>query len=83
MRRARVGIRRADRSRSEPGERMPATHPVRVDGEQIFVSVAEDQVNASGDACNAGVGPVLQATPFARSVVSVIEEENPPRARPG
>ena len=23
-----------------------------------------------------GVGPVLQATPFARSVVSVIEEEN-------
>jgi len=33
-------------------------------------------MNASGDA-GTGVGPVLQATPFARSVVSVIEEENP------
>jgi toluene monooxygenase system protein D len=33
-------------------------------------------MNASGDA-GAGVGPVLHATPFARSVVSVIEEENP------
>jgi hypothetical protein len=32
-------------------------------------------VSTSGDA-DLGVGPVLQATPFARSVVSVIEEEN-------
>jgi toluene monooxygenase system protein D len=32
-------------------------------------------VNTSGDA-GYGVGPVLHATPFARSVVSVIEEEN-------
>ena len=30
-------------------------------------------MNTSGDL---GVGPVLHATPFARSVVSVIEEEN-------
>jgi toluene monooxygenase system protein D len=33
-------------------------------------------MNASGDA-GTGVGPVLHATPFAWSVVSVIEEENP------
>jgi toluene monooxygenase system protein D len=32
-------------------------------------------MNTSGDA-HLGVGPVLHATPFARSVVSVIEEEN-------
>jgi toluene monooxygenase system protein D len=32
-------------------------------------------VSTSGDA-GYGVGPVLHATPFARSVVSVIEEEN-------
>ncbi len=32
-------------------------------------------MSTSGDA-GSGVGPVLQATPFARSVVSVIEEEN-------
>jgi toluene monooxygenase system protein D len=32
-------------------------------------------VNASG-AAEYGVGPVLQATPFARSVVAVIEDEN-------
>ena len=33
-------------------------------------------MSTSGDA-GTGVGPVLHATPFARSVVSVIEEENP------
>jgi toluene monooxygenase system protein D len=33
-------------------------------------------VSTSGDA-KYGVGPVLHATPFARSVVSVIERENP------
>ena len=32
-------------------------------------------MSTSGDA-GLGVGPVLHATPFARSVVSVIEEEN-------
>ena len=32
-------------------------------------------MSTSGDA-GYGVGPVLHATPFARSVVSVIEEEN-------
>jgi toluene monooxygenase system protein D len=32
-------------------------------------------VSTSGDA-GYGVGPVLHATPFAQSVVSVIEEEN-------
>jgi toluene monooxygenase system protein D len=32
-------------------------------------------VSTSGDS-DLGVGPVLQATPFARSVVSVIQEEN-------
>jgi toluene monooxygenase system protein D len=32
-------------------------------------------MSTSGDPGN-GVGPVLHATPFARSVVSVIEEEN-------
>jgi toluene monooxygenase system protein D len=32
-------------------------------------------MSTSGDA-RLGVGPVLHATPFARSVVSVIEEEN-------
>jgi toluene monooxygenase system protein D len=32
-------------------------------------------VSTSGDV-GYGVGPVLHATPFARSVVSVIEEEN-------
>ncbi|HEV7830657.1 MAG TPA: hypothetical protein VGP04_17795 [Pseudonocardiaceae bacterium] len=32
-------------------------------------------MSASGGADD-GVGPVLHATPFARSVVSVIEEEN-------
>jgi toluene monooxygenase system protein D len=32
-------------------------------------------VSASGGADD-GVGPVLHATPFARSVVSVIEEKN-------
>ena len=32
-------------------------------------------MSTSGDA-DLGVGPVLHATPFARSVVSVIEEEN-------
>jgi len=32
-------------------------------------------MSKSGDA-HLGVGPVLHATPFARSVVSVIEEEN-------
>lgn len=32
-------------------------------------------MSTSGDATY-GVGPVLHATPFARSVVSVIEEEN-------
>src|SRR6201986_3565629 len=32
-------------------------------------------MSTSGDA-HLGVGPVLHATPFARSVVSVIEEEN-------
>jgi toluene monooxygenase system protein D len=32
-------------------------------------------VSASGDV-GYGVGPVLHSTPFARSVVSVIEEEN-------
>jgi toluene monooxygenase system protein D len=35
-------------------------------------------VSASGDATCDGVGPVLHATPFAWSVVSVIEEENSP-----
>ena len=33
-------------------------------------------MNTSGDLGVDGVGPVLHATPFARSVVSVIEEEN-------
>src|SRR5260370_33312099 len=33
------------------------------------------RVSTSGDA-GYGVGPVLHTTPFARSVVSVIEEEN-------
>ncbi|HEY3649730.1 MAG TPA: MmoB/DmpM family protein [Streptosporangiaceae bacterium] len=33
-------------------------------------------MNTSGDLGVEGVGPVLHATPFARSVVSVIEEEN-------
>ena len=33
-------------------------------------------MNTFGDFGVEGVGPVLQATPFARSVVSVIEEEN-------
>jgi toluene monooxygenase system protein D len=33
-------------------------------------------MNTSGDFGVEGVGPVLHATPFARSVVSVIEEEN-------
>ena len=32
-------------------------------------------MSTSGDA-QLGVGPVLHATPFARSVVAVIEEEN-------
>ena len=32
-------------------------------------------MSTSGDA-DLGVGPVLHATPFARAVVSVIEEEN-------
>jgi nitrite reductase/ring-hydroxylating ferredoxin subunit len=50
-------------------------YPVRLDGEQIFVSVGEDEMSPSGDV-GYGVGPVLHATPFARSVVSVIEEEN-------
>jgi toluene monooxygenase system protein D len=35
-------------------------------------------VSASGDAACDGVGPVLHATPFAWSIVSVIEEENSP-----
>ena len=33
-------------------------------------------MNTSGALGVEGVGPVLHATPFARSVVSVIEEEN-------
>ena len=33
-------------------------------------------MNTSGDLGVEGVGPVLHATPFARSVVSVIEDEN-------
>lgn len=32
-------------------------------------------MSTSGDS-SLGVGPVLQATPFARAVISVIEEEN-------
>ena len=52
-------------------------YPVRLDGEQIFVEHADRRGSEhSHRARELGVGPVLQATPFARVVIAAIEDEN-------
>src|SRR5260370_11842225 len=73
--RGRRGVRCADRSRGEPGKRMPAPLPGATRRRTNLGGRRGGRMSTSGDA-GLGVGPVLHATPFARSVVSVIEEEN-------
>ena len=62
-------------SRNEPGQRLPAPLPGATRRDEDLCGRRGGRMSTSGDP-GLGVGPVLHATPFARAVVSVIEEEN-------
>jgi toluene monooxygenase system protein D len=58
-----------------PGLHVPAPLPGTTRRDEDLRGCRGGRMSTSGDP-GLGVGPVLHATPFARAVVSVIEEEN-------